>query len=216
MNMVPGRVAMTVLVVDDHPVVRTGVCATVGGLEKFEVVGTAADGAEAIDLIEAIRPDIVVLDLKMPNLGGIDTIIELRRRHSAAEFIVFTLHRSDQLCADAMAAGARGYVCKSESDHLAPALEAVARREFYLSPAVSQSVSNKANDEVWDRKPLTLRERQIVRLVAEGLSNKVISRRLDISIKTIETHRASAMRKTGSNTVSQLTIYAARNGLVEL
>ena len=216
MNLVPRHDARTVLVVDDHPVVRKGVCAIVEDLEKFELVGAASDGVEAIELIEALNPDIVVLDLAMPRLGGMDMIVELRRRQSAVEFVVFTLHQSDHLCAHAIEAGARGYVCKSESSHLVAALEAVSRRERYLSPVVREAVSQKASDELWDRKPLTTRERQIVRLVAEGLSNKDIGRRLNISVKTVETHRASAMRKTGSNSAAQMTIYAARNGLVEL
>lgn len=208
--------AAKVMVVDDHPVVRTGVCAMIESLENFEVVAIASNGSEAIDLIESTNPDIVVLDIAMPRLGGMETIAELKRRASVPEFIVFTLHQSDLLCARVLEAGARGYVCKSESDHLVPALEAVSRRETYVSPAVSDTISQQSNDEFWDRRPLTERERQIVRMVAEGHSTRDIARRLKISVKTAETHRAAAMRKTGSNTAAKLTLYAARNGIVDL
>jgi DNA-binding NarL/FixJ family response regulator len=167
-------------------------------------------------LVEKLDPDVVVIDLRMPRLGGIETISELRRRHCTAKFLVFTLHQSEQLCAEALEAGAFGYVCKNETDHLAPALEAVSRQQRYVSPAVSEATSRPARDKVWARTPLTTRERQIIKLVAEGHSNTTISRLLDISVKTAETHRASAMRKTGSNSASQLTMYAARNGIVEL
>ena len=215
-KIMPRRLSKAVVVVDDHPVVRKGVSAVVNDLETFEVVGAASDGAEAIGLVETLIPDVVVLDLMMPRLGGIETILELRRRDCRAEFLVFTIHQSEQLCAEALEAGARGYVCKSESDHLVPALQAVSRHEKYLSPFVTDAFLKSASDELWNWKPLTERERQLVRLVAEGHSNKTISQRLKISVKTAETHRASAMRKTGSNSASQLTLYAARNGLVNL
>jgi DNA-binding NarL/FixJ family response regulator len=129
---------------------------------------------------------------------------------------VFTLHRSQVQLAEAIEAGARGYVCKTETEHLIPAIEAVARHEPYVSPDVSDAATHDSANETWDRRPLTLRERQVVKLVAEGRSNKQIARLLGISIKTTETHRSAAMRKTGANTVTGLTLYAARNGLVEL
>ncbi len=210
------RERKTVLVVDDHPVVRRGVRALIEMHTGHEVIGDVGDGFSAIALAEQTVPDIVVMDLSMPHLGGLDTISELRRRLPRVEILIFTLHQNDQLFAQAIDAGARGYVCKAESDHLVPALEAVARRDNYYSPIVREALEHQSEDEAWDRKPLTLRERQIVKLVAEGHSNKDISRLLNISVKTAETHRASAMRKTGTNSVAALTLYAARNGLVDL
>lgn len=215
-NSAPGQGARTILVVDDHPVVRAGVKAIVESLDKFEVVGEAGDGWEAIEQADVVHPDIVVLDLAMPRLGGVDTIADLKRRNRDIEILVFTLHQSDHRCMQALAAGARGYVCKSESDHLATALEAVSRRQPYLSPTVNEALSQVTEEEAWDRRPLTDREQQIVRLVAQGHSNKAIARLLGISVKTTETHRASAMRKTGTNSAAALTIYAARNGIVDL
>jgi DNA-binding NarL/FixJ family response regulator len=204
----------SVLVVDDHPIVRRGVRALIEMHEELEVVGDAEDGLRAIELAEETCPDIVVIDLSMPQLGGLETISELRRRLPRVEILIFTLHQSDHVFAQAIGAGARGYVCKAESDHLIPALEAVARCDSYYSPIVREAY--EADDEAWDRRPLTLRERQIVKLVAEGHSNKGIARLLKISVKTTETHRSSAMRKTGTNSVAGLTLYAARNGLVDL
>lgn len=215
-NSVCGHNARTVLVVDDHPVVRKGVRTMIESLDKFQVIGEAADGREAVDQVDAVHPDIVVLDLAMPQFGGLEAIADLKRRHAGVEILVFTLHRSDHRCLEAVDAGARGYVCKSESDHLVPALEAVARHQSYFSPTVDEALSQETLDEAWDRRPLTDRERQIVRLVAQGHSNKEIARLLDISVKTTETHRASAMRKSGTNSAAALTIYAARNGIVDL
>lgn len=206
----------TVLVVDDHPIVRRGIRALVEMQTGHTVVGEADDGISAIELAEEIAPDIVVMDMSMPNLGGLDTIGELRRRLPSVEILIFTLHQSEELLTQAIDAGARGYVSKAESDHLLPALEALARHDSYFSPTLREAFEHRSDDEAWDRKPLTLRERQIVKLVAEGHSNKDISRLLNISIKTAETHRTSAMRKTGTNSVAALTLYAARNGLVDL
>jgi DNA-binding NarL/FixJ family response regulator len=205
----------SVMIVDDHPIVRRGVRALLECGTNFAVVGEAENGAQAVELALEIGPDIIVIDLSMPHLGGIEAIAELRREFPAMEILVFTLHRSDQLFAEALAAGARAYVCKSETEHLVPALDAVARREPYVSPSVNERLPH-SDDEVWDRRPLTPRERQIVKLVAEGHSNREIARRLKISIKTTETHRSSAMRKTGTNSAAGLTLYAARNRIVDL
>jgi len=167
-------------------------------------------------LIEAVSPDIVVLGLASTRLGGVEAVAELKRRQPNVEILVLTRYHSEDLCSQVIDAGASGFVCKTESEHLGPALEAVSRGETYRSPTMADGVSRHSRDEVWDRQCLTHRERQIVRLVAYGFSNKAISRELDISVKTTETHRASAMRKAGTRTAAALTIYAARNGIVDL
>jgi DNA-binding NarL/FixJ family response regulator len=210
------RKPKSVLIVDDHPVVRRGVRALVEGSPGLEVVGEAGNGFDAIEAAAATVPDIVVMDLSMPHLGGLETIAELRRQLPEVEVLIFSLHQSEHFLEQATGAGARGYVCKAESDHLVPALEAVARREAYFSPSVGERLVGQSDEEAWDRRPLTLRERQVVKFVAEGFSNKEIARKLNISVKTAETHRSAAMRKTGTNSATGLTLYAARNGLVEL
>jgi DNA-binding NarL/FixJ family response regulator len=206
----------SVLVVDDHPVVRRGICSLIGCSTGHEVIGEAGDGFDALEFAAAEAPDIVVIDLSMPRLGGMEAIGELCRLLPGVEIEVFTLHRGHMQLAEAIAHGARAYVCKTESEHLIPAIEAVARHEPYISPAVRETATHDSGGETWDRRPLTVRERQVVKLVAEGRSNKQIARMLGISVKTTETHRSAAMRKTGTNTVTGLTLYAARNGLVEL
>lgn len=206
----------SVLVVDDHPVVRRGIRVLIEASTGHEVIGEAIDGFDALEKAAAMCPDIIVTDLSMPHLGGMEAIGELRRLLPAVEIVVMTVHRSHLQLQDAIEAGARAYVCKTETDHLVPAIEAVARHESYFSPSVSDDISHESAGESWERRPLTLRERQVVKLVAEGRSNKEIARLLGISIKTTETHRSAAMRKTGSNSVTGLTLYAARNGLVEL
>jgi DNA-binding NarL/FixJ family response regulator len=205
-----------VLVVDDHPIVRRGVRAIVGEMAGFRVVGESDNGFDAIGLAQSLNPDIIVMNLSMPGLGGVEAVAELRRRLPGAEVLIFSRHQGDQMAADAIAAGARGYVCKAESEHLAPALNALARNRRYVSPGVAEALSCQTQDQAWDRRPLTTRERQVVKFVAEGHSNKAISRLLQISVKTTETHRAAAMRKTGTNSIAGLTLYAARNQLVAL
>jgi DNA-binding NarL/FixJ family response regulator len=208
-------VLKTVLVVDAHPIVRRGVRAFVELLDGFASGGDAASGEDALEQAELAAPDIVVMDLSMPCFTGIETIRAFRRRHPRVAIIIFTLHQSEQLLLRALGAGALAYVCKAESEHLVPALEAVSRGERYLSPGVGEILLQSA-DEMWDRRPLTLREQQVVRLAAEGHPNKDIARLLTISVKTTETHRSAAMRKTGTNSLAALTLYAARNGLVEV
>jgi DNA-binding NarL/FixJ family response regulator len=211
-----GSKARTVLVVDDHPIVRRGVRAMIELETDLKIIGDAASGEHAVELADQASPDIVVIDLSMPSFGGIEAIGELRRRVPAVEILVFTRHQSDLLVEGAIGAGAHGFVCKAESDHLIPALQALARHETYFSPAVRDALTRESDDEVWDRRPLTLREQQVVKLAAEGNPNKAIARLLRVAVKTVETHRAAAMRKTGSRTIAALTLYAARNGLVEI
>lgn len=215
-NTGPWQDPKTVVVVDDHPIVRRGVRAMVEGHTGFEIVGEADCDEDVIKLAEQTCPDIVVMDLSDPRLHGIKLIGEFRRRLPCVEVLVFTQHQSEQLFAQAIDAGARAFICKAERDHLVPALEAVARHEDYFSPTVQEAHKRESSDEVWDWRPLTDREQQIVKLVAEGQSNRNIAHLLKISIKTIETHRAAAMRKTGTNSIAALTLYAARNGMVAL
>lgn len=201
---------------DDHPVVRTGVRKLIGLLTNFEIVGEASGGLEALEMARALNPQVVVLDVSMPGLGGMDTIAGLRRDLPKVQIVVFSMYDNGESVRLAIDAGADAYVCKIDTDHLLPALEAVVRGKSYFSPAISDEHMHQSQDEAWDARPLTARERQIVTLVALGHSNRGIAGLLNISIKTTETHRASAMRKTGTKTAAALTMYAARMGLVEI
>lgn len=207
------------MVVDDHTVVRRGVRTLIESVDGWEVCAEADEGHGALAIAEEVQPDIIILDLSMPSLGGIDATVQLRKLLPNVEILILTMHESDNLVGQAFRAGARGYLLKSESDDkLMEALEALWRHKPYLSPNVSETLLQGylSIDPSVDPKHLTPRERQIVKLVAEGNTNKRIAIILDVSIKTVETHRSAAMRKLGAKSSADLTLYAARNDLVQL
>jgi DNA-binding NarL/FixJ family response regulator len=208
-----------VMLVDDHMVVRRGVRALIESVWGWEVCAEASDGHEALKIAAEVQPNIIVLDVSMPKVGGIDATMQLRKLLPGVEVLILTMHESDQLVGQALRAGARGYLLKSESEEkLMEALEALSRHQPYFSPSVSETLlQGYLNSEpASDPKQLTPRERQIVKLVAEGNTNKRIAIILSVSIKTVETHRSSAMHKVGAKSSADLTLYAARNELVQL
>jgi DNA-binding NarL/FixJ family response regulator len=208
-----------VMVVDDHLIVRRGIVSLIDEDPAFTVCGEAEDGAKAVDLASETRPDIVVLDISLPRIGGIDVAIQLRRIVPEAEILFLTVHDNERIVAEALRVGARAYVLKSEcDDKLMEALRALAHHQPYFSAHVSERLLESylnARASV-DPVRLTPRERQIVTLVAEGNSNKTIASILEVSVKTVETHRSSAMRKVGAKSSAELTLYAARNRLVQI
>jgi DNA-binding NarL/FixJ family response regulator len=208
-----------VMLVDDHMVVRRGVRALIESASGWHVCAEASEGHEAISIAADAKPDIIVMDLSMPKVGGIDATMQLRKILPGVEVLILTMHESDQLVGQALRSGARGYLLKSESEEkLIEALEALSRHQPYFSPTVSETLlQGYLNSEpAADPKQLTPRERQIVKLVAEGKTNKRIALILNVSIKTVETHRSAAMHKVGAKSSADLTLYAARNNLVEL
>jgi DNA-binding NarL/FixJ family response regulator len=208
-----------VMLADDHAVVRRGLRTLIEGVPGWEVCAEAADGNETVALASEARPDILIMDLSMPGLGGVDATIQIRKLLPQIEVLILTMHESDRLAGQALRAGARGYLLKGESeDKLMEALEALSRHQPYFSPSVSETLLQGYlhSEPTHDLKQLTPRERQIVKLVAEGKSNKVIASVLNLSIKTVETHRSAAMHKVGAKSAADLTLYAARNDLVQL
>ena len=208
-----------VMLADDHAVVRRGLRTLIEGVPGWEVCAEAADGNETVALAAEARPDILIMDLSMPGLGGVDATIQIRKVLPQIEVLILTMHESDRLAGQALRAGARGYLLKGESeDKLMEALEALSRHQPYFSPSVSETLLQGYlhSEPTHDLKQLTPRERQIVKLVAEGKSNKVIASVLNLSIKTVETHRSAAMHKVGAKSAADLTLYAARNDLVQL
>jgi DNA-binding NarL/FixJ family response regulator len=208
-----------VMLADDHAVVRRGLRTLIEGVPGWEVCAEAADGNETVTLAAEARPDILIMDLSMPGLGGVDATIQIRKILPQIEVLILTMHESDRLAGQALRAGARGYLLKGESeDKLMEALEALSRHQPYFSPSVSETLLQGYlhSEPTHDLKQLTPRERQIVKLVAEGKSNKVIASVLNLSIKTVETHRSAAMHKVGAKSAADLTLYAARNDLVQL
>jgi DNA-binding NarL/FixJ family response regulator len=210
---------LSIMVVDDHEMVRRGVRALIEDVPDWTVCAEAADGPMALAAARECRPDLVVLDISMPKVSGMDVILQLKKLLPSVEILVLTMHESERIIGPSLRAGARGYLLKRESgDKLLEAISALSRHESYFSSAVSDTLlqSYLHLDMAPEREQLTPRERQIVKLVAEGASNKGIAHILKVSIKTVESHRASAMRKVGANSSAGLTLYAARNELVQL
>jgi DNA-binding NarL/FixJ family response regulator len=213
----PGRKRL--MLVDDHEIARKGIRALVETRHEWMVVAEVGDGMEAIRIAKEVQPDLVVLDISMPSVSGLDVIIQLKKLFPKIEILVLTMHESERIMAQALRAGARGYLLKTESGNkLLEALTALSRHQAYFSSVVSEALlkSYLHSENVQDCEQLTSRERQIVKLVAEGNSNKKIAMMLNVSIKTVETHRAAAMRKIGANSSADIALYAARNELVQM
>ena len=213
---------LRILIVDDHAVVRRGVRALLESQPGWEVVGEATTGREGVDLATRLQPDIVVLDLSLPELNGLDAARQIRKESSHSEILVLTMHRSEELARDVLQAGARGYVLKSDADaNLVAAVESLRRHKPFLTPQVTEFVlddylrNGHQRAEGAEIAVLTGREREIVQLVAEGSSNKAMASRLGLSVKTIEAHRANVMRKLRLRSVTELVRYAIRNHIVQ-
>lgn len=219
MNVGAARRRMRVMLVDDHEVVRAGLRSIIETAPDWTICAEASDGSEALRIAAEARPDAAVLDISMPGVSGIDVIIQLRKLLPKLEILVLTMHDSERIVAQALRAGARGYLLKSEGgEKLIEALTSLSRHETYFSSTVSETLlkSYLNSESDGEHEQLTPRERQIVKLVAEGNSNKRIAMVLKVSIKTVETHRSAAMRKIGAKSSADLALYAARNELVQL
>lgn len=213
------RRRVRLMLVDDHEVVRHGVRSLIETVPDWTLCAEASGGEEALKAAAEAKPDIVVLDVSMPNVSGLDLILQLKKLLPKVEILVLTMHDSERIVAQALRAGSRGYLLKSDTaDKLIEAIAALSRRQTYFSASVSETLlqaylNSNSNAE---HEQLTPRERQIVKLVAEGNSNKRIAMILKVSIKTVETHRSAAMRKIGAKSSADLALYAARNELVQL
>jgi DNA-binding NarL/FixJ family response regulator len=215
--------SLRILVVDDHAVVRRGVRALLEGHPGWEVCGEAGTGREAVEKAGRLKPDIVVLDLSLPELNGLEATRQILRESPRTEVLVLTMHHSEELAQQVLQAGARGYILKSDAgESLIAAVETLVRREPFLTPRLTELVLERYVRGPGGREGdsdggivLTPREREIVLLVAEGSSSKTIASALGISVKTVETHRTNVMRKLRLRSVSELVRYAIRNGLVE-
>lgn len=206
-----------ILVADDHEIVREGVRALVGRQAGWEVCGEAATGREAVAQAERLKPDIIVMDIGMPELNGLDATRQIKRVLPKTEVLIFTANETEEIVRNVFKAGARAYLLKGEANqHLVPAIEALCKRRTYFSSKVSELVfAGYLKDDAGSKDPtLTARERETVQLVAEGKSSKEIASLLGISVKTVETHRAAIMRKLELKSIPELVLYAVRNGLV--
>ncbi|GJE02578.1 MULTISPECIES: response regulator [Methylobacterium] len=210
---------VTILIVDDHGAIRRGVRAILEAHDGVEVVAEAATGAEAIDLAAAHKPTVAVIDYALPVMNGSQLTRRIREASPKTQVLVFTMHESEALVRDVLAAGARGYLLKSDADQqLVAAVDALSRHQTYFTSRVNEALLAHYlahPGQPSDMDVLTAREREVVQLIAEGQSSKQASETLAISLKTVETHRAAAMHKLGLSTTAALVRYAVRNKLVE-
>jgi DNA-binding NarL/FixJ family response regulator len=207
-----------ILVADDHEVVRQGLRRLLEAGPGWEVCGEAGTGREAVEKASELKPDVVVLDYSMPGLNGAEATRQIIQRVPRAEVLILTMHSSEDLIRGALEAGARGYVLKSDAGRdLISAIQALIEHKAFLSSGASAPVLDSYLRGVAPSAPqvLTPREREILQLVAEGRSNKEIGTTLNISTKTVETHRANMMHKLGLTSVGALVRYAVRNQIIE-
>ncbi|PWU25134.1 MAG: DNA-binding response regulator [Candidatus Rokuibacteriota bacterium] len=205
-----------ILLVDDHQLVREGLRALLER-EHFQVVGEASDGHHAIQQAQALRPDIAVVDLSMPQLNGLDAAREMSRAAPGIKIVALTVHTEDPYVISALRAGIKGYVLKNQaSADLVQAIREVSRGMTYLSPGISRAVVEAylAKTEL-PPDPLTGREREVLQLVAEGRTTKEIAKRLGISVKTADSHRTRIMRKLDIHATAGLVRHAIRVGLIQ-
>jgi len=214
---------LKILVVDDHDVVRKGLRVLLETQAGWKVCGEAATGSEAIRKAQKLQPDIVVLDIGIPEPNGLAVARRLRKMKLKAQILVLTIHESEELVAAVLKAGARGFMLKSDAGReLITAIEALGQRKPYFTSKVARMVLDGylSRPEATAFGPsapvrLSTREREILQLLAEGRANKEVSSRLNISIKTVETHRSSIMHKLNLHSMSELTRYAVRKQIIE-
>ena len=214
---------LRILIADDHDLMRRGIKTLLQSHAGWEVCGEAKTGREVVDKAEKLKPDIVILDIGMPDLNGVEAARRIRKASAATEVLILSMHYSDQLIREIVEAGVRGYVVKSDSDRdLVIAVENLAKHKpFFTSHATEVILSSfnmggsvKESPQLVSGR-LTSREREIVQLLAEGKSSKEAASSLGISVKTVETHRANVMRKLELHSVSELVRYAVRNLIIE-
>jgi DNA-binding NarL/FixJ family response regulator len=207
-----------VLVVDDHAIVREGICSLLARRKDIQVVGEAADGKRAIDAVSQFDPDVILMDIQMPVLNGLEATREIHKRFPSTRILVLTQHDSKEYVVPLLRAGAVGYITKiARATELIGAIRAVYEEGAYLPPQITQTVVAAVAASVESRAEQTLlteREIEVLRLVAEGLSSRELAERLNISVKTVDTHRANIMEKIGAHNTAELTKYAIRAGLV--
>jgi DNA-binding NarL/FixJ family response regulator len=208
-----------VLLADDHTLVRAGVRKILEAHPGFSVVGEVADGRAAISALKEQPVDVLVLDLSMPGVDGFEVLRRAKSIRPEIKVLVLTMHASAEYVARAVREGADGYLLKDSAvQDLVAGIEAVMAGREYYSPPVQRELTEMVRGHSGTRRraePITEREREVLKLVAEGLSTKEIADRLDISTRTVETHRANLMRKLGLHSVARLTQYAIREGLID-
>jgi DNA-binding NarL/FixJ family response regulator len=207
-----------VLLADDHALVRAGVRALLQSMANVQVVAEASNGREALELVKELRPDVVLMDISMEGLNGVDAAARIASEQPRTRVIMLSMHAQEEYVVKALRAGASGYLLKNAvASELEKAIQHVARGETFLSPAVSRQVSDyirRVGQEPTALDRLTPRQREILQLIAEGNTTKKIAQVLTISVKTVETHRSQLMEQLDIHDVAGLVRYAIRTGLV--
>ena len=218
------KMTVRILVVDDHDIIRRGLKQLLSSRQGWEVCGEGKNGREAVELVEQLNPEIVVMDVSMPELNGLEAARRIHKQFPKTGIVILTLHFSDQLVREIVAVGARGYVLKSDADRdLISAVEALANHQTFFTPRAGEVLmdsffknNSKPDPKALTRRRLTSRELEIVQLLAEGKTSREVALVLGISVKTAETHRANIMRKLEVHSVSEVVRYAVKNHIIEV
>ena len=223
-----GGKMLRILIADDHEVARRGIRSLLESHPGWEGCAEAKDGRDAVELATSTKPDLVLLDIGMPNLNGLEAARQILATSPNAAILILTMHDSDNVIREVLRAGARGFLLKSDAGRdLVAAVEALESQKTFFTPRVSQMVLDgflnreKKRSEIEDVANssgdlLTAREREVIQLLAEGRTSKEVAVTLNLSVKTAETHRTNLMRKLGLHSVADLTRYAVRNGIVHV
>ena len=213
---------LRILLADDHKVVRQGTRALLSTVPEWKIVGEADNGRDAVSLTAELKPDIVILDIGMPELNGLDATRQIKKKLPETEVLIFTGQETEELVHDVFDSGARSYIMKTDAaDHLIDALKALSEHKHFFTSRISEIVFARYIQEKGtlegapEKSRITDREREIVQLLAEGKSSKEIATILGISVRTVETHRAAIMKKLGLKSFSELIRYAVRNKIIE-
>ena len=208
-----------VVLADDHVLIRAGLRALLHSLPNIEVIGEASDGHEAVDVIARHQPDVVIMDIGMPGLNGVDSTRRIVKQCPGTRVIILSMHANEEYVGRALEAGARGYLLKgAEPAELELVLKAVMRGETYLSPSIAkhlvQDYLSHRKEKTQPLPDLTTRQREVLQLIAEGCSTKDIANKLKLSVKTVDTHRSELMHRLDIHDVAGLVRYAIRTGLL--
>ncbi len=206
-----------VLLADDHAIVRQGLKLILAAQPDFEVVGEAANGREAAELAEKLKPDIVLMDVQMPDLNGIEATRRMVAANSRIKVLVLSMHKEALYVREVLKAGARGYILKDAIDtELLSAMRSVARGDGYISPAVSGALLTDYREQSSNPlDTLSTREREVLQLIAEGKTNKEVATKLNLSVYTVDSHRGKIMEKLNLHSAGELVRFAMKNGLVD-
>ncbi len=212
---------LKIVLAEDHTILREGLRALLAADPGFEIIGEAPNGREAVRCVERLEPDLLLMDLSMPRMSGMDAIREIKNRYPEIKIIALTVHKTEEYLLTTLKAGADGYVLKDAThDELVMAIKNVMSGKSYLSPGVSEKViegyleGRESSRSLSPWETLSQREREVLKLIAEGFKNKEIAEDLCISLKTVEKHRANLMKKLDLHNAATLTVYAVQKGLV--